>query len=176
MNRWNSTFKSKPTVPLKRSRIAPGARKGKKPRMARHRLDTVGKLKKQLWELCKQITRAKYRNKDGTFNCFTCSRLIDNDAKAQTGHCIPSASGGALLRYHLDNLRIQDYYCNINLGGNGSAFFRNLILELGTEKVETLFKLRGQTVKADRLFYANKISEYQELLKVLQSKVLLPWQ
>lgn len=172
-NRWNSTFSVKQPKPRKRVQNALKRRITRKKGMSRQRLDTVGKLRKTLWELCKQITRAKYRNKDGTFNCFTCGRLIDNDSKAQTGHLIPSSVGGASLRHHLDNLRIQDYFCNINAGGNGAIYYRNLCTEIGQERVDALFALKGQTVKADRIFYAKKITEYQELLKVLQSEVLL---
>lgn len=166
-NRWNSSFKVKQPKPRKRVQNAPQRPTVRSRGLRKQRLDTIGKLKRDLWELCKLITRAKYRNKDGTFNCFTCGRLIDNDAKAQTGHFIPSSVGGALLRYELRQLRIQDYFCNINLGGNGSEFYKRLLAEIGQEEIDSLFTLKGISVKADRIWYANKISEYQELLKVL---------
>lgn len=179
MNKWNSIFRQKPTKPLKRSGFTSKRlqvkSKPKRRKMARQRLDTVGKLKKTLWELCKEITRARYRNKDGTFTCYTCGRLIDEAKKAHTGHGIASAVGGALLRFHLDNLRIQDYFCNVNLGGNGAVFHKNLIEEIGQERVDELFRLKAQTVKADRIFYANKINEYTKLLSTLRdSRLLLP--
>ena len=125
---------------------------------------TIKALKTKLWELCKQITRKRYKNKDGTWNCFTCGRLIDGPAKAQTGHCIPSSACGAFLRYDLRNLRIQDYYCNINLGGNGSAFYKNLVEENGQEYVDELFRDKQKIIKADEIFYQNKINEYEKLL------------
>lgn len=175
-NAWNSTL-SRPKKPMRRSAFKPPSlplkkeEGDRKPRSAprrglkRSRTDTVGKLKKRVWELCKAITRAKYRKPNGTFNCFTCGRLIDCDAKAQTGHFISNASGGASLRFHLPNLRIQDYYCNINLGGNGAEFYRNLVQEIGQEQVDRLFVLKNQTVKADKLFYKNLIVKYEKLLK-----------
>ena len=119
--------------------------------------------KDKLWELCKKIVRARYVKSDGTWDCFTCGKLIDCPAKAQTGHFIPSATGGALLRYDLRNLRIQDYYCNINLGGNGSAFYRNLVAEKGQEYVDQLFLVKQQTVKADIIFINNLIEQYEKL-------------
>lgn len=124
---------------------------------------TVKTLKKKLWELCKQIIRKKYQKKDGTWNCFTCGRLIDEPAKAQTGHFIPSGSCGAYLRYDLRNLRIQDYYCNINLGGNGSEFYRKMVEEVGQKEVDKLFQDKNKVIKADIIFYANKINEYQKI-------------
>lgn len=124
---------------------------------------TVKTLKKKLWELCKQIIRKKYQKKSGTWCCFTCGRLIDEPAKAQTGHFIPSGSCGAYLRYDLRNLRIQDYYCNINLGGNGSEFYRKMVEEVGQKEVDKLFQDKNKVIKADIIFYANKISEYQKI-------------
>lgn len=122
------------------------------------------KLKAELWELCKQITRKKYQNQNGTWHCFTCGKLIDLPAKAQTGHGIPSSVGGILLRYHLNNLRIQDYFCNINLGGNGGEYYKRLVLEIGQEKVDELYALKLQSAKADVLFFEEKIKEYTHVL------------
>lgn len=124
----------------------------------------VRKLKDRLWELCKQIVRARYRLKDGTWHCYTCGRVIDEPAKAQTGHCIPSAVGGALLRYHLDNLRVQCYACNINYGGQGAIFVRHLTDELGEKRVDAMFALQGKSVKADSLWYQGVIAEYETLV------------
>ncbi len=109
---------------------------------------TPAQLKKQLWEHCKRIVRARYANRDGTWNCYTCGRRIDEPGKAQTGHFIPSSTCGAFLRYDLRNLRIQDYYCNINLGGNGAAFYRKMVEEVGQEAVDQLFRDKEKTVKA----------------------------
>lgn len=120
-------------------------------------------LKARLWELCKQITRKRYILPNGTWNCFTCDRLIDEPAKAHTGHGIASSVGGGLLRYHLDNLRIQDYFCNINVGGNGGEFYRRLVIEIGQERVDELYRLKQQTVKVDRQFLEEKIKEYEKL-------------
>lgn len=124
-------------------------------------------LRAKLWELCKQITRKRYQKKNGTWICYTCDRLIDCPSKAQTGHGIPSSVGGVECRYNLDNLRIQDYYCNINLGGNGSEFYRRLVAEIGQEKVDALFILKNKITKADKIWYENKIKYYTELLESL---------
>jgi hypothetical protein len=124
----------------------------------------VKKLKIKLWELCRHITRATYIKEDGCWDCFTCGKHIDVPAKAQTGHFIPSASGGAFLRYDLRNLRIQCYHCNINLGGNGSFFYKNLVEEKGQDYVDQIFKDKHKTVKADWVWFEEKIKEYTEIL------------
>lgn len=124
---------------------------------------TPKKLKDELWNECKRITRERYIKDDGTWNCFTCDRRIDEPCKAQTGHFIPSGTCGAFLRYDLRNLRIQDYYCNINLGGNGSQFYKRLVEENGQDYVDQLFKDKNVTIKADAYWLQSKIDEYKLL-------------
>lgn len=123
---------------------------------------TPSQLKKIVWEHCKRITRARYVDSNGNWHCYTCGRLIDEPSKAHTGHFIASSVCGAFLRYDLRNLRIQDYYCNINLGGNGSQFYKNLVEEMGQEHVDQLFVDKNKIVKAtDHIVYL--INEYEKL-------------
>lgn len=122
----------------------------------RKKTSDTKRLQKALWELCRRITALRYKD-----FCFTCGKPISGSNR-QLGHFIPRSVGGALLRYHLDNLRWQCYYDNINLGGNGSEFYRRLVQEIGTERVDALFKLKTQTVKADKQFYQTLIDEYQK--------------
>lgn len=149
------TFKRKIGKPMKRTKLR---KKG---------VQNISKVQRELWELCKQIVRKRYVNKDGTWYCFTCDRLIDEPHKAQTGHGIPKASLGAYLKYDLRLLRIQDYYCNINLGGNGAEFYRRLVKEMGQEEVDQIYRDKNITVKAlDH--YLKLIEEYKLLLNQLK--------
>lgn len=122
------------------------------------------KLQDKLWELCKQIVRVRYQRKDGLWNCYTCDRLIDEPAKAQTAHFIPSGACGAYLRYDLRNLRICCYHCNINLGGNGAEYYRRMVKEIGQEEVDQIFKDKYKVIKADVIWYQLKLQEYENLL------------
>lgn len=115
------------------------------------------KLKKKLWELCKQIIRLKYGN-----TCYTCKKEGLEGSNWQTGHFIPSSTCGVLLRYDLRNLRPQCYHCNINLGGNGTAFYRNMLVECGQAYVDTLFADKQKIVKGDKAFYQLLIDLYTE--------------
>ena len=124
----------------------------------------IKKLKAEVWELCKQITRKRYVNPDGTFNCYTCGRLIDTPAKAHTGHFRPSSTCGALLRHDLRNLRVQDYYCNINLGGHGSEYYIRLVAEKGQAHVDQILADEKKIIKADAQFYQSLKDEYTKLL------------
>jgi hypothetical protein len=143
-----SGFKQKLTKPLKRTKLA---KKGK---------SDIRKIQDLLWQECRRITLNKYE-KNGKHYCFTCDKEVSGSNR-QLGHFIPNSVGGALLRYNLDNLRIQCYYDNINLGGNGSEFYRRLVKENGEEFVEKLFALKGQTTKAID-HYTKLLNEYKEL-------------
>jgi len=123
----------------------------------------ISKLKIKLWEECKRIVRAKYQREDGMWNCFTCDRLIDEPAKAQTGHFLPSSTCGAYLRYDFRNLRVQCYNCNINQGGAGADFYRRLVETEGQEYVDRIFQDKHVSIKADAWWYMQKIEEYRSL-------------
>lgn len=116
------------------------------------------KLKEELWELCRKITEKRYTNV-----CFTCGKAVAGSNR-HLGHFIPRSVGGTLLKYNLDNLRWQCYYDNINLGGNGSEYYRRLVQEIGLERVESLFEMKKTLVKSDRKFYESLISEYRAIL------------
>lgn len=122
------------------------------------------KLKAKLWELCKKIIRLKYGN-----TCYTCNKNGLMGGSWHTGHFIPSSTCGAYLRYDLRNLRPQCYYCNINLGGNGSAFYRRLVDVEGNEYVDSLFRDRQVVLKANSAFYENLIAKYTLILAEMQS-------
>ncbi len=125
----------------------------------------IRKLQDKLWELCKQIIRLRYPH-----FCYTCDKPIEG-SNCQTGHFIPKASSPAELKYSLDNLRLQCYHCNINLGGNGTEFYRRLEHNEGKEYVDKLFKAKYILVKADTMWYENKIQEYTAILDRLQKEL-----
>lgn len=122
----------------------------------------LAKRRREIWELCKQITRKRYVREDGSWECYTCGSIIDEPKKAQTGHCINSDFGGLILRYDLRNLRIQDYYCNINLGSNGAVYLQNLINEIGQREVDELFVLLGY--KDNKFTHQEEIDYLEKLI------------
>ena len=140
-------------------------RSGTKPKVVKKKsvASQLKPFKAKLWELCKQITRLKYGN-----ICYTCGKTGLVGGGWQTGHFIPSSVGGAYLRYDLRNLRPQCYYCNINLGGNGSSFYKNLVERENQQYVDEIFKDKQKTIKADIIFFQDKIKEYEIYLQELQ--------
>lgn len=128
----------------------------RKTKLKRKSKSPIRKIQDELWQECRRIIKSRYVLKDGTYVCFTCGKPIEG-SNCQLGHFIPNSVGGALLRYNLDNLRLQCYYDNINLGGNGAVFYKNLKEEMGQKHIDKLFKLKAQTTKA--------IDHYTDLLE-----------
>lgn len=121
------------------------------------------KLQEKVWDECKRIIRKRYQNKDGAWSCFTCGKILIEPAKVHTGHFIPSAVGGASLRYDLRNLRPQCYACNINYGGNGAIYYKKMVETEGQEYVDKIFQDKHKTVKADKWYYQEMLERYTEL-------------
>lgn len=123
------------------------------------------KLERSLWELCRSLANRLWATPTGrSATCYTCDRPIRGSNK-QLGHFIPKASGGALLKYNMLNLRWQCYNCNINLGGNGAEFYKRLVAEFGDKYVDNLFTLKQQTTKSTDHYEA--LSDlYTELIEM----------
>lgn len=122
-------------------------------------------LKKKLWELCKQLIRELYGNE-----CFTCGRIGLSGSNWHTGHFLPSSTCGAYLRYDLRNLRPQCYACNIHLGGNGAAFYKAMVEDVGQKEVDQIFKDKQKIVKVDRAFYETRIKSYTKVLEQVKAE------
>jgi len=65
---------------------------------------------------------------DKGMNCISCG----NSGKEQAGHYHSVGSNGS-LRFHLDNIHLQDYYCNVKLSANIIGYDEGLIRIYGKE-------------------------------------------
>lgn len=120
---------------------------------------TPKQLKKELWELCRQLTRKRY----GT-DCFTCPARNLVGSNLHTGHFITKSTCSAAMAYSLDNLRPQCYRCNIHLSGAWVAYETHLIRD-GIDVQELKQRNRQLTGKKyDVLFYQRLIDEYRLML------------
>ena len=146
-------------TPLKSStrlKSAPGKAKPRKTR------NTPKKLKAKLWGLCREIAHKIYPP-----HCYTCESKNLEGSNKQLGHFIASSICGAFLRFDLRNLRWQCMRCNMHAGGNGAEYYRRMVIEVGQEAVDQLFRDKEKSIKADVIFYENKIAEYETLLRSL---------
>jgi 5-methylcytosine-specific restriction endonuclease McrA len=168
-----SGFQQKARKPMKRTalkarthlRRATSLATGSKPKKAiktRKKKSPLSKLKKQLWQLCREITIKR----DGS-DCYTCPSKALEGSNRQLGHFISSSICSTELRYDLDNLRIQCYSCNINKSGNWLAYENRLKREYGEEYVQEL-KERNENTKGlmyRESWYEEKITHYQTILE-----------
>lgn len=125
----------------------------------RKKLRPIKLLKKDLWELCKQLVRIR----DGS-TCFTCNKTLVHGSDKHTGHCIPSSVCGLFLRYDLRNLAVQCYDCNINKGGMGFIFGSKLTALYGHEFAKELEDDRRVIIENEREFLEETIAIYKTLL------------
>lgn len=136
----------------------------------RRKKGELTKLKDKLWELCKQITRKRYANANGTWTCYTSGKTIFQPKNVHTGHFIPSSLCSVELRYDLKNLRPQSYNDNINHSGNPHEFRRALIANHGIRYVNEL-ETRNAATKGKvypKEWFAAKIKEYELLLSKIE--------
>ena len=140
------------TKPLKHSKLANASKV------------PISRLQRQIWELCKQITRVRYGN-----TCYTCGRSALSGSNQQTGHMWAKASVGAYLKYDLRILRIQCGVCNLFQGGRGADFYKKMLEEIGHDAMLALEKDRQVTVKAYD-HYLKLLSEYKQILCELETK------
>ncbi len=118
---------------------------------------SISKIQRDLWVLCREITRSRYGN-----TCYTCEKTGLVGGNWQTGHMWAKASVGAYLKYDLRILRPQCYFCNINLGGRGADFYSKMLEEIGQENMNNLKEDRQKTVKAYD-HYLKLIEEYTRI-------------
>lgn len=120
----------------------------------------ISKLQRELWDLCKQITRKKHGNR-----CYTCGAKGLIGSNCQTGHVPwPKSVLGAYLKYDLRLLKIQCYNCNINRGGMGAEAYKKMLSEIGPKEMVKLERDRQKIVKAYD-WYLKLIEEYKKLLE-----------
>jgi hypothetical protein len=130
----------------------------KKTPLAKRGKSEQSKLERKLWEVCREYASYLY---DDT-KCFTCDKPVEGRNR-QLGHFIPKATCGANLKYNIENLRWQCYHCNINLGGNGSEFYRRLVKQVGQKNVNHLFTLKATTLNIKAFdWYKTQIEMYKK--------------
>lgn len=104
--------------------------------------------------------------------CYTCGKVF-NFKELQCGHGI-SGRGNAILLDE-DIVKIQDYHCNIGLGGNYEVFVSKLIEEHGLKWYQDKLALKHKTVKCDWKSESEKYREKYNLLMFGKPKKL-PWE
>lgn len=140
----------------------------KRTRIRKRGISASSKIQRELWELCKQITRKQHPN-----ICYTCGATGLKGANWHTGHMWAKASLHALLKYDLRILRPQCYRCNMILGGMGAVFYEKMLKEQGKKYMKELEQARWEdknvTLKSTD-HYLNLIESYEQILNDLNGQ------
>ena len=91
--------------------------------------------------------------------CFTCEKLFEAK-KLHCGHYLSRFYKAA--RWHEDNARPQCMMCNMWKRGDPIVFRRNLVKEIGIERVEAVEALRDQPTKLTREFLEALIEQLKQ--------------
>jgi uncharacterized Zn finger protein (UPF0148 family) len=153
---------SKSTAPWNRGRKSPKIDSGVK----RKKSDKVS-AKELAWKWVGRYVRLTLTT-DGWGRCYTCGAPHDI-MHLEAGHFISRAV--ATTRYHLDNLRNQCKTCNGYQQGNAHIFRRNLVDEIGIERVEALEKLATQTGDDSTAHHLEVAKEYRLKVNALQKQM-----
>lgn len=115
---------------------------------------TITYWRDKLWKKVKEIVKER----DGD-RCVTCGKVVTGGDK-QAGHFLTGASCSPTLYFHLKNVHVQCYRCNINLSGNWPEYYKFMEIRYG---LETILELRTQKdlLKGERW----DIERYKEELK-----------
>lgn len=123
---------------------------------------SLSSLKKKAWSLLSQYKRLSAADSNGYAKCVTCGSR-KHWKELQAGHFVPQAQGNA-ARFDENNVHVQCYRCNINLGGNGAEYSAFILSTYGEEEYNRLRGLAGVTRKINR-------AEYEEMIANLQARL-----
>lgn len=129
--------------------------------MKKHK--TIGKLKKDAWDLLSKIVRLTYSD-GNTCACYTCGKLMFWK-EAQAGHAIPGRTGTTLLDEEI--LRPQCVGCNVFQRGQYHIFTTKLIDENGMDWWKCKLVESKKIKKWNRVELEEQIEKYKERLKEL---------
>jgi len=101
--------------------------------------------KKKTWSVMSRYIRQKYADKDGFVKCCSCS-TTKHWKEMQAGHFVPAGRGNA-CRFIAENVHPQCFHCNINLGGNASAYALFMLEKYGETWIRELEETANTTVK-----------------------------
>lgn len=156
--------RSKPLQATKAPKTAKLSTKAKKPATKPVKRS---KIVKDLDAIFSQYIRLKYANEYGEVECYTCGSKM-NWKEAQNGHFYSRSRYAT--RWDEANCRVQDYRCNVALGGNYIVYTRKMLAEIGAEALDEI-ELHSKSVeKIPTSLLIEKISYYKTEVAQIKSK------
>ena len=150
--------------PLKASKTVSKPSKPKKPLKKPVKRS---KVVKDLDNIYSQYIRLKYADNNGMVECYTCGSKM-HWKEAQHGHFFTRARYST--RWDDDNSRVQDYRCNVALGGNYIIYTRKMLAELGEKRFNALELKSNTLIKVPTSELIEKIAYYKTEVERLKSE------
>lgn len=124
-------------------------------------------VKAKAWAILSDYVRCrdflKYRK------CVATGEPITDWKVTDAGHFIVMASNGALIGFSEMNVHMQGKHSNhLSSAEDGAEFERELIRRYGDRIIKHLRSIKLETVKADDIFFLNKIKYLYKLFKELK--------
>ena len=141
-------------IARKRPKTRLGAKKRKKTK-----LPSITKLIKQADAILSIQVRGLDKDPEGFANCYTCPAYQPRKM-LQCGHWISRRHKA--VRWHRDNVRIQCGGCNKFRNGEPIKFRKNLVAEIGAQRVSVLEDIYDQKILLTREFLLSKIEELKK--------------
>ena len=138
------------------------ARKKKRKKAAPRQLElkTLPQLRRKLWTVMSKSLRDKWRNDDGTTDCYTCRTQVPKKGKVDCGHGWPKKKYPGTY-YDERNLRPQCVSCNMAGQGEQWRFFNRLIDEIGQAEFDEMCEWRDTPRPTRKDWYVRSIREWQ---------------
>ena len=133
---------------------------------------SISKLKAKLWPLVSLYVRRSAAGSNGYVACVTCGGVY-LVAQIHAGHFVPQARGNS-VKYDLRNIHPQCFRCNINLGGNPSAYAVYMLDRYGEQVIRELERRAHDTVKYSRGDYEAMIEDFSGKLANLDQGIHEP--
>jgi hypothetical protein len=117
-----------------------------------------------LLKKCQKVFNTYIRERDKGKPCISCGNQLKG--KFDAGHYVSSGSCKALT-FHELNVWGQCVHCNQHKHGNLIGYREGLTKRIGVVEVETLEKMRHESIKYTREELRAKIEEYKQKTKEL---------
>jgi len=114
--------------------------------------------------ITKTVVHAYVRKRDKGKNCISCG--CNWNPEFQAGHHY-SANSFTTLKFNLDNIAGQCFFCNNKLEGNFSNYALNLPKRIGVERYNQLVRLASIDKQFSKVWSLENLKEIRENIKKL---------
>jgi hypothetical protein len=113
----------------------------------------------------KTVVHSYVRERDKFKPCISCGCNWNDEFEA--GHHY-SANSYLTLKFNLDNINGQCFFCNNKKEGNFDNYALNLPNRIGLERYNELVKLAGIDKQFSKIWNLDKLKEIRENIKILK--------